>query len=94
MNRERFTEELLAWINARLVPAGPAVTAATPLFESGLIDSVRILHLIAWTERALSLRIPDEQIRMERFRSVARIAEAFVPALPALPNAAEVADAS
>jgi Acyl carrier protein len=70
----------VAWINATLVPSGVTVDADTPLFESGLIDSIRVLQLIAWTEHALDIRIPDLRIRMDHFRTVRHIAEAFAGA--------------
>lgn len=78
MTRARFAAELVAWINSRLVPPGVRVEADTKLFAAGLIDSMRILELIAWTERAIGEQIPDERIRMDSFRSAARIAEVFV----------------
>jgi acyl carrier protein len=68
------------WINRTLVPEGVTVDADTPLFASGLIDSIRILRLIAWTEHALDLRIPDSRIRMDYFRTVRTIAETFADA--------------
>ena len=49
--------------------------ADTPLFANGLINSIRILKLIAWTEHALAKRIPDARIRMDNFRTVRRIAD-------------------
>jgi hypothetical protein len=72
-----FERELLAWLNARFAPEGPAITARTPLFAGGLINSIRILDLIAWTERAVGREIPDGQIRTDNFASAARIAEVF-----------------
>lgn len=78
MSRDRFIREMVAWLNSRVVARGVDVDALTPLFESRLIDSIRILQLIAWTERAIGRRIPDEQIRMDNFHSVERIADAFV----------------
>jgi acyl carrier protein len=75
--RERFTADLVAWLNARFARDGLRITADTPLFANGLIDSIAILKLIAWTERALELRIPDEQIRMDNFHSAARMAHVF-----------------
>ena len=68
----------LAWLNRRLAPAGVTLDAATPLFADGLIDSVRILELIAWTERAIGREIADASIRMDNFLSVERIADVFV----------------
>jgi len=76
--REAFVRDTLAWVNRRFAPAGPLVTAGTPLFAGGLVNSLGILELIAWTERAAGRRIPDVEIRMDNFRTVARIAEVFV----------------
>ena len=76
--RERFERDMLAWLRARVVPPGAHVDAATPLFARRIIDSIRILELIAWTERAIGRNIPDVQIRLDNFRSVERIAEVFV----------------
>ena len=78
MMRAEFEQSMVAWINARLLPPDAVVTAATPLFENGLIDSIRILKLIAWTEQALGRQIPDRDIRMDYFRDVQTIARRFV----------------
>jgi acyl carrier protein len=79
MTRAQFAARLVDWINARLAPPGVGVGPETGLFASGLLDSLRVLELIAWTERALGQSIPDERIRMDYFRSAARIAEVFIP---------------
>lgn len=79
MERSRFVTDTVAWINRKLAPPGVAVAPDTPLFAGRLIDSIRILELIAWTERAVGRPIPDASIRMDNFRSVARIAEVFLP---------------
>ena len=39
---------------------------------------MRILELIAYTERAIGRMIPDNLIRMDNFSSIARIAEVFL----------------
>lgn len=78
MTREMFVQETVDWIRTRLLPPGAALGPDTPLFRDGLIDSIRILKLIAWTEHATGARIPDEMIRMDHFESVSRIAETFV----------------
>ncbi|HEY2378215.1 MAG TPA: acyl carrier protein [Gemmatimonadaceae bacterium] len=72
-----FVSRTVDWVNRTLVPPGVTVDADTPLFANGLINSIRILKLIAWTEHALGIRIPDTQIRMDYFRTVRRIAETF-----------------
>jgi acyl carrier protein len=76
--RDRFIDEMLAWINARLAPPGVRVEAATPLFANRIINSIKILELIAWTERAIGRSVPDVQIRLDNFHSVERIADVFV----------------
>lgn len=76
--RDRFIGEMLAWINARLAPPGVRVEAATPLFASRIINSIKILELIAWTEVAIGRPVPDVQIRLDNFHSVERIADVFV----------------
>lgn len=76
---ESFEARMVAWLNARFArPGAPLIEADTALFAGRLIDSIRILELIAWTERAIGREIPDVEIRMDNFRSVARIAEVFV----------------
>ena len=77
MDHATFVARTVAWINATLVPSGTAVDADTPLFANGLINSIRVLQLIAWTEHALDMRIPDARIRMDHFRTVRRIADTF-----------------
>lgn len=77
-SRDGFIRDMLAWINARLAPPGVRVEAATPLFADRIINSIKILDLIAWTERAIGRPVPDVQIRLDNFRSVERIADVFV----------------
>ena len=78
MDHATFVERTVGWINRTLVPAGVTIDADTALFAGSLINSIRILQLIAWTEHALGLRIPDVQIRMDHFRTVRHIADTFV----------------
>ena len=78
MQRDLFLTTTVEWLNRRVVPAGVSVDADTRLFESGIIDSLGILRLIAWTEQAIGRRIQDREIRMDRFGSVVDIADAFV----------------
>lgn len=76
--RERFVAELVGWLNRKLAPPGARVAADTLLFESGLINSIRVLDLIAWVERAVGRRVADREIRLDNFRTVERIADVFV----------------
>ena len=72
-----FVAETVDWINRTLVPRDVSIDADTALFANGLIDSIRVLRLLAWTEHALGLRIPDSRIRMDYFRTVRTIADTF-----------------
>ncbi|MGH7635005.1 MAG: hypothetical protein ACRENC_14815 [Gemmatimonadaceae bacterium] len=76
-SRNRLEAELVAWLNLRLAPPGVHIARDTALFEGGLINSIRILDLIAWTERAIARRIDDVDIQMNNFRTPARIADVF-----------------
>ena len=76
-SRAELLGELLAWLNQRFAPDGPPIHADTPLFVGGLLDSMRILELIAWTERAIGREIPDVAIRTDNFATPARMAELF-----------------
>jgi acyl carrier protein len=78
MSRQKFTTEMVRWLNARVAPAGVTIHADTPLFVRGLMDSIRVLELIAYTERAIGSTIPDSRMRMDNFHTVARIADVFL----------------
>ncbi len=82
MEREAFIALTIDWLGRRVAPAGVEIDADTPLFERGLVDSLGILRLLAWTERAIGRRIPDREIRMDRFGSVRAIADNFLAATP------------
>ena len=77
--RSRFVLLMLAWLNEDVAPKGVHVDAETPLFSTRLLDSLRVLELIAFTEQAIGLPIPDSHIRMDNFQTVARIAAVFLP---------------
>jgi acyl carrier protein len=74
-----FVAEMLGWLNEEIAPKGVVITADTPLFAGRLLDSLRVLELIAFTEQAVGSVIPDAQIRMDNFQTVSRIASVFLP---------------
>ena len=76
--RDAFVAELVAWLNRKLAPPGVVIGPATPLFAGRLINSIRILELIAWVERAIGRRVTDREIRMDNFQTAERIAAVFV----------------
>jgi acyl carrier protein len=78
MDLQDLEGRLLRYVNENLVPdAADPVDATTPLFVGGRINSLRLLNLLAFVEQAIGREIPDEEIVMDRFHSVRRIAEAF-----------------
>jgi acyl carrier protein len=77
--REEFTRRMLVWLNEEVAPKGVRVDADTPLFATRLLDSLKVLELIAFTEQAIGRPIPDSHIRMDNFQTVARIATVFLP---------------
>lgn len=82
---DAFVRGLVEFINHELprlhqkVPEHPNVNADTPLFETGVIDSMAILHLIAFVEHAAGTTIPLQQVVMKNFRTARTIAGAFGP---------------
>ena len=77
--QEEFASRMVVWLNEVLVPNGVRVDADSPLFATRLLDSLKVLELIAFTEQAIGRPIPDSHIRMDNFQTVARIATVFVP---------------
>jgi acyl carrier protein len=75
----RFTRDKLA------APEGAdAITVDTLLFEDRVIDSLKVLELIAFLQSALGRKIPDAQIVLANFRSIATIARVFTDGEPAV----------
>lgn len=79
LTHEAFVKELTAWVNSLVAAQGVTVDEDTRLFEGGLINSLRILEIIAWVERASGRQVTDRQIQMDNFASVRRMATVFAP---------------
>jgi acyl carrier protein len=80
--RDHFRAALLDFINIDLPKirqrAHPLpVSSATPLFDPGPIDSMGILHLIAFIEKTTGRPIPTRLVTMGHFRTVDAICESF-----------------
>jgi hypothetical protein len=92
-HEREFATAMLAWLDARFgARLGVTFEMDTPLFGRGLIDSMRVLELIAWTERAIGRPVPDRMIRMDHFRTVRTIAATFArPDGPGEPDEREAA---
>ena len=71
-------ERLLDFVQRRLVKRpGRSLDVNTPLFSSKLIDSINILYLIGYVEKALGRRLTDRELVMSNFRTVDAIARTF-----------------
>jgi len=70
---------LLDFVRGKLVEPGSteAITRDTLLFEERVVDSLRILELIAFVQSAIGRKIPDAQIVHANFKSVGTIAGVF-----------------
>jgi acyl carrier protein len=75
----RFTREKLAAPEFR-----DAIAIDTLLFEDRVIDSLKVLELIAFLQSTLGRKIPDAQIVLANFRSIATIARVFTDGSPAV----------
>lgn len=73
-----FIADMLGWLNEEIAPTGVVISPDTQLFAERLLDSLRVLELIAFTEQAIGSTIPDAQIRMDNFQTVSRIASVFL----------------
>ena len=71
-----FVNEVLPKLDRRGRVWEPVGTD-TPLFESGLLDSLSILHLIARVEELTGGTVPDQLVVMKHFRTVAAMTAAF-----------------
>lgn len=75
MNEQTLRERIVTFINANLLaPDRPRVSGHTPLFENGVLDSMRVLDLIAFVEAETARPLPDSLIRLANFRTPATIA--------------------
>ena len=72
LTKADLERSLLDFVRNRLVSEELAarVEADTLLFETRIIDSLRILELIAFIESAIGRKIPDAQVVLANFRSV------------------------
>jgi acyl carrier protein len=82
-SREAFAAALIAFIEGPLFARHGAartpttIDASTPLFETGVIDSLGIIDLLAFVETATGRPIPMRKVDMRFFGTVDRITRAF-----------------
>lgn len=85
LSREDFSRALIDFIGGPLfrrhtrLPHSIELDQATPLFETGIVDSLGILELLAFVEKSIGERIPLRKVDMRYFGSVERIVNTFAP---------------
>lgn len=68
-----MTDPLTDFIQNNALHLSVEVTEDTPLLESGLLDSLLLMNLIAFLERKYGIEIPDEKVVPENFDSLRSI---------------------
>jgi len=69
---------LLQFVRSDLLrPSDVTIDEDTYLFDDGLIDSLKILLLIAFVEVETGRMIPDRDVVMSHFRTIRTIARRF-----------------
>lgn len=67
-------DSLLAYLQSELAVAQP-LTPDTPLFSSGLLDSVAMVGVIAFVEQATGTDVRPSDVTLDNFDTAARIAD-------------------
>ncbi len=81
--REDFVAGLVSFLNNELPLVHPKaaghspIDRATLLFDEGGIDSLSIIHIVAFLEKALGAPLDLQDITMKNFRTVDDIASLF-----------------
>lgn len=74
---QQFQRDLACFVQALAPEYARRIRGAIRLFESGIVDSYKVLELISYLETALRIRIPDESVTLENFRSIRAMTNAF-----------------
>jgi len=76
ITQSQFEEKLSVFIG-ELAPNSKAIKTTTKLFDDGIIDSLKILDLIAFVEVTLKIKVSDSKVVIENFRTIEAISNAF-----------------
>ena len=84
VTRAAFEHELILFVTGSLIPRRRRTTAAltsvdrsTPLFETGVVDSLGIFDLIAFVEDTTGSPVPLRKVDLSHFGTIERIARSF-----------------
>jgi len=78
-NGKALHEQIAKLFTERLNTEVPTVD--TDLFETGILDSLRFVELLAALEESFGVRVSVEELEIDDFRTLARIGQ-FVEAKP------------
>ena len=73
-DRDAFERQLRVFVEGL---AERPVRSNSLLFERDYLDSLKVLDLISFLEAKLRIRIPDEQITLDNFRTIRDMTNAF-----------------
>jgi acyl carrier protein len=80
-NRDAFARALIEFIQGPLIARHAkrpiVVDGSTPLFETGIIDSLGIIDLLAFVELTTGEPVPMRKLDVQFFGTVDRICSAF-----------------
>jgi len=68
-----MSDPLTEFIESHAPQLQTAVNDDTELLEQGLLDSLLLMHLMAFLERRHGIEIPDEEVVPENFATLRRI---------------------
>ncbi len=75
MNLEQLEASIFTYLRDKLGVDEPDLTRDTELVSSGLVDSGSLVRLATHLERVTELSIPDRDIDVDHFDSVAMIVD-------------------
>jgi len=74
MDMKDLDKELRKYIKARFLHGdGNKLTDNVSLFESGIVDSLGILHLVSFLEEKFNVKIEDEEMIPENFETINKL---------------------
>ncbi len=76
MTKNEFKNALTKFVQG-IVTSGVKIDSRSALFDDGLVDSIKILDLIAFLESELKIKIPDEKIVIQNFKTIDNIVNTF-----------------
>lgn len=74
MSDTRITEALTRFIGQELLRGEDSeLDASTLLLELGIIDSLKMVSLMAWIEQEFGLRVPDSEMHPDNFVNISAL---------------------